>query len=242
MIPISIIIPAFNEELYLERAIDTILISVETTKCDYELIIIDDGSTDKTSTISRSFSSKNPRIKSIRLEKNYGRGHAIDHGFSIAQKEFITVFNGKGDISSQEIVKLLNTNISADILLTFQLNKSERSFIRKILSVIYTSIYNFSFNQNIKYYNGSFIIRRSLYMKNRVRNSSYAFEVEFIISFLARKIYTYQELGIFDIYHNNRSTRSFTIKNIYLVIKTYFYLVFKYHRFFSKRQVLDAKT
>lgn len=80
---ISVIIPTYNRALLLKKAIESVL---NQTVQDYEIIVIDDGSTDDTREIVNSFSS--PKIKYL-YQKNSGRSHARNQGLKIAKGRYI---------------------------------------------------------------------------------------------------------------------------------------------------------
>ncbi|MEN6511287.1 MAG: dolichyl-phosphate beta-glucosyltransferase [Chloroherpetonaceae bacterium] len=83
---ISIVIPAYNEEERLPTTLRTIIDYFENLSKDYEIIVVDDGSQDKTAEIAQHF---NPRVKVIKLSKNLGKGAAVREGISHAQGDFI---------------------------------------------------------------------------------------------------------------------------------------------------------
>ena len=81
---ISVVMPVYNGEKYLKEAIDSIL---NQTFTDFEFIIIDDGSTDKTEQIIKSYDDK--RILYIKNEKNLGVAESLNKGLDMAQGEYI---------------------------------------------------------------------------------------------------------------------------------------------------------
>jgi len=83
---ISCVMPTYNQEKFIKQAIDSILAQ---THMDFELIIVDDGSTDHTSAIIETYSD--PRIKKIR-KPNGGTGDALNLGFSYATGKYETWF------------------------------------------------------------------------------------------------------------------------------------------------------
>ena len=83
---ISIIVPVYNAEKYLRRCIDSILSQSLT---DFELILIDDGSTDRSPLICDEYATRDKRIRLIH-KKNDGVSAARNDGIDIAQGEFIT--------------------------------------------------------------------------------------------------------------------------------------------------------
>lgn len=83
---VSIIIPTYNREKYIERAVQSIL---GQTYDRYEIIIVDDGSTDNTREIIRVLEDKDDRIRYIKLEENRGPAYARNIGMKEAKSEFI---------------------------------------------------------------------------------------------------------------------------------------------------------
>ena len=85
---VSVILPVFNEEKYIQQAIKSVL---NQTLTDFELIIVDDGSTDDTLNIIRSFDDK--RIKLI-TQDNSGPGASRNRAMKVAVGEYITFLDG----------------------------------------------------------------------------------------------------------------------------------------------------
>ena len=84
---VSVVMPVYNGEAYLAEAIDSILAQ---TLRDFELLIIDDGSTDRSSEIIDSYGQLDSRIRHIRLEENMGQAFARDQGYNAAKGALIT--------------------------------------------------------------------------------------------------------------------------------------------------------
>jgi glycosyltransferase involved in cell wall biosynthesis len=82
---ISVCIPTFNREHFLPIAIEAVLAQVES---DWELIICDDGSTDRTPEIMAEFQAQDPRIQYVRHEINVGKSNNMRSGFEAATGEF----------------------------------------------------------------------------------------------------------------------------------------------------------
>ena len=82
---ISIIVPVYNTEKYLPRCIDSIL---NQTFKDFELILINDGSTDLSAEIIEDYARMDKRIKTLHIE-NSGQGAARNRGLDIATGDYI---------------------------------------------------------------------------------------------------------------------------------------------------------
>ena len=84
MVKVSVVIPTYNRASLLKRAIKSVLCQ---TYPDFEVIIVDDGSTDNTEEVIRSFDDK--RVKYIKLKKNKGYPVALNKGVKTAKGEYI---------------------------------------------------------------------------------------------------------------------------------------------------------
>lgn len=83
---ISVILPVFNADKYLETAIDSIL---NQTFADFEFIIIDDGSTDKSAEIILLYANKDSRIKAIKNLENRGLIYTLNKGLAVVKGKYI---------------------------------------------------------------------------------------------------------------------------------------------------------
>ena len=101
---ISIIIPAYQAEEYLERCIESVL---KQTYSNIEVIIVDDGSLDRTGTIADKFCETDPRIKVIHQE-NKGLSGARNSAIEVAQGEYITFVDADDFIHPQMLTILLS--------------------------------------------------------------------------------------------------------------------------------------
>lgn len=111
----SIIITAYNDEKYLSACIDSVL---QQTFDDYEIVLIDDGSTDQTASIGHRYASEHPCIKYV-YQQNGGPSSARNSGIQHAQGDFMIFLDGddvwKGDQRLSDMQQLLQQN--TDILL-----------------------------------------------------------------------------------------------------------------------------
>jgi dolichyl-phosphate beta-glucosyltransferase len=82
---LSIVIPAFNEEARLGPTLEAYIAYCRQTARQVEVIVVDDGSLDRTSVVVNSFASRHPEVRLIRLAENQGKGHAVRSGVVNAQ-------------------------------------------------------------------------------------------------------------------------------------------------------------
>lgn len=86
---ISVVCPFYNEEAIIEAALAKMSDKLSSLEHDWELIVVNDGSTDQSCDLARRAASGNPRIKVIGYAQNRGRGYALRHGIYQAQGEIV---------------------------------------------------------------------------------------------------------------------------------------------------------
>ncbi|MDD1503980.1 glycosyltransferase [Lysinibacillus sp. CNPSo 3705] len=128
-IKISVVIPAFNAELYIEKAIQSILRQTEQV---YEIIIIDDGSVDQTCKIVQKIQKDEPKIVLL-TQQNAGASAARNSGIHEATGDWILLLDAD-DECSEELVETYLTKIKE---------------VREDISVIYTAYYQIDDNSKV---------------------------------------------------------------------------------------------
>lgn len=86
---ISVVIPLYNEDESLPELTAEIKAVMEANGYDYEIIMVDDGSTDRSWAVLNELRAQNPRIKGIRFQRNYGKSAALQVGFQKAQGDVV---------------------------------------------------------------------------------------------------------------------------------------------------------
>lgn len=170
MSKISIIIPIYNTQKYLQRCIDSILVQSFT---DFELILVNDGSTDDSESICRNYCLKDSRIKLFN-KSNGGVSSARNLGIQHASSEYVTFIDSDDFIGKDYILDLIRCHNQYNSDLTIAgftkiqqhnincpskiVNKSDLSilFSNNTICVPYGKIYNRAtlISQNIKFQEG----------------------------------------------------------------------------------------
>lgn len=112
----SIIIPVYNSEKYLKKCLDSV---IKQKYNNYEIIIINDGSTDESYKIVDNICKKNNNIKYFNYGKNKGLSHARNYGVSKARGEYI-LFLDSDDYYSDGFLDILNKSIENEDIIRFQ--------------------------------------------------------------------------------------------------------------------------
>jgi glycosyltransferase involved in cell wall biosynthesis len=216
---VTIIIPAFREEGNIEAAIDNVLRVAQKVTQDYEIIVIDDGSPDKTGDFARLKAQIDPNIRVAVNATNQGYGYSFARGVKMASKEFVTVFPGDNDMSALSLKELLETRGSADVVISYMQKNNKRPIFRRFVSKTFVVIMNLLFGLKLKYYNGAFICRTSLLKAIPIKSTGLAALAECIVRLLKqgaswRPIY-FEHTG-----RLHEKSKAFNFKSIKAVLKT----------------------
>ncbi|MGY0408381.1 MAG: glycosyltransferase family 2 protein, partial [Polaribacter sp.] len=105
---ISVVIPLLNEEESLQELHDWIATVMQSNRYLYEIIFIDDGSSDTSWNVIKKLSEKNNAVRGIRFQKNYGKSQALDAGFALAQGNVVITMDADLQDNPEEIPELYN--------------------------------------------------------------------------------------------------------------------------------------
>jgi len=158
----SIVIPIYNEEDILLESVNSIISMCERTELTYELLLIENGSTDKTLEIAQSISNMNNSIKVHTLNQaNYG--NALKNGFSLAIYDLVVAFDIDYYSETFLITSLqLESEFSA-ITASKRLQTSEdaRRLIRRIATNFFVTLLKVLFNTDLSDTHGMKAIKKS---------------------------------------------------------------------------------
>ncbi len=112
---ISVVIPVFNEEESLTELNDWILNVMKSNHFSFEIIFIDDGSSDSGWKIISGLSAKYPSVKGIRFRRNYGKSAALNEGFKAAQGDVVITMDSDLQDSPDEIPGLYRMIMDEDL-------------------------------------------------------------------------------------------------------------------------------
>ena len=131
---LSILIFAFNEEKRILSTLKLINSIIKKVHIKYEIIIINDGSTDQTINIINKFKKKNKKIKVINFKKNRGITRSLQIGIKKAKYDKLTWFPGDDSFLSKNLKKFFEILKKNDLVNGFRDNKFVFNKLRKILT------------------------------------------------------------------------------------------------------------
>ncbi len=215
----SIIIPAYREEGNIEAAIDNVVAVAKSMTTDYEIIVVDDGSPDKTGEFAQFKAEVNAHIRVVSNATNQGFGFSFARGVKMATKDFVTVFPGDNDMAAQSLKDLMEAHGSADLVISYVRKNNKRSMFRHVVSWCFVLLMNLLFGLRLKYYNGAFICRRQLLQGIPIKSTGLAALAECIIRLLKQGV-TWRAIYFEHAGRRHEKSKAFSLKSINAIVAT----------------------
>jgi glycosyltransferase involved in cell wall biosynthesis len=134
---VSVFFPCYNEEANVENTTRAALTTFERISDDFEVIIVDDGSKDRTGEIADRLAAEDPRVRAVHNRPNLGYGGALQRGFREATRSWVFYTDGDGQFDFEDIHKLLPLMAQFDIVSGYRIKRSD-SLIRKFNGACWT--------------------------------------------------------------------------------------------------------
>jgi glycosyltransferase involved in cell wall biosynthesis len=128
---ISVVLPAWNEERNVARAVQEAVTALEGLGADYEVIVVDDGSRDGTARVVGELQARQPQVRLVRHEVNRGYGQALRSGYAAAQKDLVLIHHADSQFDLTEIKRFLPLLAQADIVCGYRAQRAD-PFVRKV--------------------------------------------------------------------------------------------------------------
>lgn len=129
---LSIFFPFWNEEKNIEKVVENAVSVAKTIANKFEIIIVDDGSIDKTLDKAKKLEAKYPSIRTISHQPNRGYGAALKSGFRAAKYKYVVFTDGDMQFDFSEVTKFIEPIQQADLVIGYR-KKREDKLVRHIL-------------------------------------------------------------------------------------------------------------
>jgi len=126
--PISAVVPAFNEAGNIAPLVRELNLVLGENCPDYEIIVVDDGSSDQTGTILKKLQGEVRKLRVISHERNHGYGKSLRDGFDAAAMDYIFYTDGDNQFEIDELPKFAPLLADADAVLGYRLKRAEGAF------------------------------------------------------------------------------------------------------------------
>lgn len=217
MVSISVFFPCYNEQENVARTVEKALEVMEKLNADFEVIIVDDGSSDNTGQLADEIAGRNGRVKVVHHKDNLGYGAALQSGFKAATKELVFYTDGDGQFDISEMPPLLALMEQYDIVSCYRLNRQD-SIIRKINGWCWTRLVCLMFGLKIRDIDCAFkLYKREIFNKIELSSTGALIDAE-VLTRAARKGYRITQKGV---HHYPRTAGEQSGANIRVVLRAF---------------------
>lgn len=186
----SLVIPFFNEEKNVGFVLEELLEELSGKDFTYEIIAVNNGSTDRTSSVLRKYSNHN-FIKVVILKENRGFGWGIRQGMKVASGEWIGFLGGDGQTDPKDLIKMMNISQShRDICMYtgYRIMRNDGK-LRAIISKIFNCLFLILFQVRLKDVNGTpKLIHGKIIRSLPLETKGWFLDAELILRLKAKKM------------------------------------------------------
>jgi hypothetical protein len=171
---VSVFVAAYNEAFNLALTVETLRRAFDSTVDDYEIIIVDDGSTDGTDEIADRLAADDPAVRVIHNPGNKGLGYGWQRAIEAATKEMFVFVPGDNTWPYASLHDLFASLGQADVITSYPINPEVRPWGRRLVSHTFTLILNLLFGLRLHYYHGLTLYPTELLRDNAITTSGFA--------------------------------------------------------------------
>lgn len=140
---LSIFFPFWNEEANIEQVVKTAIPVAESIAEKWEIIMVDDGSTDRTLEIAKKLAAKDKRLRVVSHQPNRGYGAALNSGIHHAKYKYIVFTDGDLQFDFTEVTKFVDTIGDADFVIGYRKKRRDKNIFKRLLLMYMLKVYVF---------------------------------------------------------------------------------------------------
>ncbi len=195
MVSLSVFLPCYNEQENVTRTIEKALMVLEKLDADFEIIVVDDGSSDDTWAIANKIADREERVRVVHHSRNLGYGAALQSGFEAATKELVFYTDGDGQFDIGEMPPLLELMGQYDIVSAYRLDRQD-STLRRLNGWCWTKLVCLVFGMKIRDIDCAFkLYKREIFDHMELSSTGALIDAE-ILARAGRKGYRITQKGV----------------------------------------------
>jgi dolichol-phosphate mannosyltransferase len=177
---LSIIVPAYNESRSIEGVVANIK-AAGTSLDDFEILIVDDGSTDDTGQIADALAAKYAEVSVIHHPRNRGFAATYGSGLARARLEYVTFLPGDNEVALGSITNIFNAVGTADLVVPYHSTPWNRAWHRRVLTWVCVTEINVLFGWHVKYTQGNAVYPTELARRLPITTRHFFFITEMLV-------------------------------------------------------------
>jgi glycosyltransferase involved in cell wall biosynthesis len=227
-VDITFFVACYNEEENIIPTLDTLLAALGESPWSWEILVIDDASTDRSAELVRRFVHDHPGLP-VRLkvnEVNKGLAHNFTEGAFLGRGQYYRLVCGDNVEPKETFVALLKRLGEADMIIPYHIRCEGKALYRRLLSKAYVRLVNGISGYRIKYYNGLTVHRRYNVMRWHNYTRGFGFQADLIVRLLDEGC-TYTEVLVTAHERTKGKAKAMNLKNYLSVAHTLLELIIR---------------
>jgi len=217
MSSLSIIIPAYNEEENVATTVEEVSAVAQQLEMDYEIIVVNDGSTDRTGEIGRELEQRIPNFRLVEHHPNRGYGGSLKAGYAAATTELITYVPADNQFDFREVDRFLAQIDEADIVCGYRANRQD-NVIRRFNAFGWNTLVRLLFGYLCRDIDCGFkMFRRNVLERISLVSNGAMIDTEFLAGARARGM----RIAEVPVTHRPRVAGEATGANLQVIIKAF---------------------
>ena len=212
---LSCYVACFNEVSHICKTLDNLVRALQANDLNYEIIVIDDASTDNSVKCIETWIKENPteKIRFVKRGKNVGLARNFVRALHISSGRYFRLICGD-DVEPFEALNKIFSNIGKkDLIIPYHIKCPGKTALRRGISWLYTQLVNILSGNKIKYYNGLTVAKRNDFIEYCRPKLGFSFQADFICQSLAMGR-TYIEVGVETIERRHGVSTAFSRQNM----------------------------
>lgn len=192
---LSLFFPAWNEEEYVERTVARAKVVLERLADDWEIIVVNDASTDRTREIAEGLGKRDPRIRCVSHEVNQKLGGAMKTGFASSTKDIVIYSDMDLPFDLNELERALHLldYLEADMICAFRFDRTSEGLKRIVYSYVYNTLIRQVFDVQMKDINFSFkVVHRRVLEAIDLKSQGSFIDAELVVKAIRRGFKVFQ--------------------------------------------------
>lgn len=182
MTSISAVLPAYNEEAIIARTVEAVDETLKQLVPDYEIVVVNDGSRDRTAEIVAELSRSRPAVRLVNHPRNLGYGAALGTGFRAASRELVFLTDSDKQFDVRELSQFLPVLLSGNDLVIGYRQPRRDPWLRRLNGWGWNLLVNTLFGYTARDVDCAFkLFRRDVLDKIKIESTGATFSAEFLV-------------------------------------------------------------
>jgi len=214
---LSVVLPAYNEEQAIAATVQAVLETLTHQVKDFEVLVVNDGSTDHTGAIVADMSQRDQRVRLITHERNQGYGATLNDGFDATTRELTFFMDSDGQFDIRELEQLLLSITTYDAVIGYRLNRQD-TWMRKLNAAGWKLVVRLMLGVQVRDIDCAFKLLPTHFLKQHPLESRGAMINAELLYKLKRAGCTYKEVGV---HHFPRRGGRATGANLGVIVRAF---------------------